>query len=116
MKDTELRIVAARQHAAFSRRQARSLGFNREAIRWRVRKGQWNQLTQDVFTISGSPETWEQRLWCALLEAGDLAALSHRSAAQLLGLPGFSRAVVELTLPGTPRHALALSRLHRTLW
>src|SRR4051794_25998946 len=116
MKVTQLLAVAAAQHGAFSRKQAGALGYNREAIRWQVRKGQWCQLTQDVFMIGGAPHSWEQRLWCALLEAGDSAVLSHRSAAQVLGIAGFSRDVVELTMRGTLRHALVLSRLHRTSW
>jgi hypothetical protein len=55
-------------------------------------------------------------MWCALLEAGSAAALSHRTAAQLLGTPGYSRNVVELTKRETLHHELALARLHRTSW
>jgi hypothetical protein len=55
-------------------------------------------------------------LWCALLEAGPAAALSHRTSAQLLGVPSFSKDVVELTKRETLHHELALSRLHRTSW
>jgi hypothetical protein len=116
MKDAELIELVKRQHGAFSRHQARALGFNREAIRWRVRQGRWQQHTQDVFTIAGAPPTWYQGLWCALLEAGSNAVLSHRTAAQLHGLPGFSKDVIELTKRETLRHDLVLSRLHRTSW
>jgi hypothetical protein len=116
MKDAELIELAKCQHGAFSREQARTLGFNREAVRWRVRQGRWQQHTQDVFTIAGAPPTWHQGLWCALLEAGGNAVLSHRTAAQLHGLPGFARNVIELTKRETLRHDLELSRLHRTSW
>ena len=116
MKDAELIKLAKGQHGAFSRDQAREFGFNREAVRWRVRQGRWQQHTQDVFTIAGAPSTWHQGLWCALLEAGSNAVLSHRAAAQLHGLPGFARNVIELTKRETLRHDLVLSRLHRTSW
>src|SRR3954451_23012021 len=116
MKDAALIDLVHRQHGAFSRRQAGELGFNREAIRWRVRQGLWQQRTRDVLTIAGAPPTWHQGLWCALLEAGSKAVLSHRTAAQLHGLPGFSKNVIELTKRETLHHELVLSRLHRTSW
>jgi very-short-patch-repair endonuclease len=116
MKASEFADVVHRQHGALSRLQARQLGYNRESVRWRVHQGQWHQHTQDVFTIVGAPATWEQRLWCAALEAGPSAVLSHRTAAQILGVPGFSKNVVELTKRETLRHDLVLSRLHRTSW
>jgi hypothetical protein len=55
-------------------------------------------------------------MWCALLEAGPAAVLSHRTAAQLLGIPGFAKNIVELTKRETLHHELALARLHRTSW
>src|SRR4051794_35937949 len=116
MKDPGFPHVVAAQHSAFSRDQAASAGYNRSATRSQVRQGRWHQVARNVFTLAGSPATWYQRLWCALLEAGGASVLSHRSAAQLLGIPGFSKDVVELTKRETLHHDLVLSRLHRTSW
>src|SRR3954452_24247589 len=116
MKHHDLAALASAQHGAFSRRQATEVGFNRYTVRRLVQSGQWQQHSGNVFTMVGSPATWHQRIWCALLEAGPAAVLSHRTAAQLLGIPGFSKDVVELTKRETLHHELALARLHRTSW
>jgi hypothetical protein len=116
MKDPSFMDLVQAQHSAFSRDQAGAAGYNRSATRSQVRQGRWQQVARNVFTLVGSPATWHQRLWCALLEAGPLAVLSHRTAAQLLGVPGFAKNVVELTKRETLHHELALSRLHRTSW
>jgi hypothetical protein len=116
MKDSTLADLAAAQHGAFSRAQAAEAGYNRSATRSQVQQGRWQQWARNVFTVVGTPGTWHQRMWCALLEAGAAAVLSHRTGAQLLGVPGYSKDVVELTKRETLHHELALSRLHRTSW
>jgi hypothetical protein len=116
MRDLDLAALAATQHGAFSRDQTTTLGYNRFAVRRQVQSGRWRQHSRNVFTFEGSPVTWTQRLWCALFEAGDRAVLSHRSAAQLLGIPGFAKDIVELTKRETLHHELVLARLHRTSW
>src|SRR4051812_274227 len=97
MKDSAFMDLISAQHGAFSRAQAGAAGYNRSATRSQVRQGRWHQVARNVFTLVGSPATWHQRLWCAVLEAGPAAVLSHRTAAQLLGVPGFTNNIVELT-------------------
>jgi hypothetical protein len=66
--------------------------------------------------MAGSPPTWHQRLWAAVLEAGGEAVVSHRSAAALLGVPGFARGPVEVTVRRGGNHRVTLGVLHETSW
>ena len=65
----------------------------------------WQRLGHGVYRLSGTSRTWEQRLLAAVLAAGPGAVASHRSAAVLLGIPGFGRAeAVEIATPRSKRH------------
>ena len=114
--DQRIAAIAALQHAVFSRAQATMAGASREAIRWRVRTGVWIQLARDVFRLAGAPDTWESRLWAASLEAGPGAAVSHRSAAALLGIPGFEPGPVHVLRKGGRHHAITLGTVHESFW
>ncbi len=59
--------------------------------------------------MPGAPDIWRQRLWVALLVAGEGAVVSHRAAAALWGLPGFSEAPIEILA----RHGLKNHRPRR---
>lgn len=53
-------------------------------------------MLPQVYAISGAPETWEQRLFAAVLWAGEATAAGGRSAAALWGFPGFGRPRIEI--------------------
>jgi len=114
--DAALARLAAPQHGTFSRRQASLIGFTPWMIRKRIVDGLWSLLAYDVFALAGSPDTSERRHFAALLEGGDRSALSHSTAALILGLPGFESPSVQVTRHETRRHNLHLSRLHLTAW
>ena len=63
------------QHGAFSLAQ---LGSPRTDNSRRARTGRWEYLRPGVYAIVGSPDTWERRLWVALLGAGGGAAVGRR--------------------------------------
>ncbi len=106
--------LAERQHGLVSGAQIAGLGFTREATRHRLRSGHWEQVAVNVYRILGSPRTWEQRLHGLVLAAGPAAAASHRSAAALLGIPGFERrGLVEVTTPRPRRHRTDSELVHR---
>jgi hypothetical protein len=107
---------AAQQHGAFSERQAAFSGGTRAMIRHRVRVGRWRRLAPGVYALAGSPPTWHQRLWAAMLEAGRESVASHRSAAALLGIPGYRLGPVEVTLVRGSNHRVTLGTLHETSW
>ncbi len=113
--DRELEALAARQHGLLTREQAREVGASPKAIRHRLEANRWEEVAAGVYRLLGAPTTPRQRLLAAILACGPRAVASHRSAAWLLGIPGFGSDTVELTVPGlmVPRRAHAF-RLHRT--
>lgn len=52
-----------------------------------------------VYAFAAVPNSWEQDLMVASLQAGPEAAISHRPAARLWNLPGFDSSIVEITSP-----------------
>ena len=115
-RDFQLAALAAIHFGIVSRRQLIALGFTARMIRTRVASGVLEQLAPNVFRIAGSPDTWQQRLWAAIAEAGDDAVASHRSAAALLGVPGFDPGPVEVTKRRGRHHEITLGTLHETFW
>ena len=97
-------LLAEKQHGVFRLQQARQLGYTRAAVRHRRRRAIWDPLQRRVYRVPGSVRTWEQRLTAVVFASGPVAAASHRSAAALLGIPGFKRDVLEVTTPRPRRH------------
>ena len=90
--------IASRQHGAFSRGQARSCGYDKDAVRRQIRNHMWRRIDESVYAFVASPQTWEQRLWSAVLSK-PRAVLTHETAANLLGLSGFARTRPVLLVP-----------------
>ena len=89
--------------------QADQLGLTAEAVKDRLRYGDWQRLHHGVYaTFTGRPDR-EARLWGALLRAGPVAVLSHHTAAERHGLllPSPS-AAIHITVPS--RHNPARNR------
>jgi hypothetical protein len=100
--------IAARQHYAFTTAQALSVGLTYAGITRRCRSGRWERVEPRVYRIAGSRATWEQRLMCSVLGAGDGAAISHRAAALLWELDGIDGRPIELTVPPGRRYRRAM--------
>ena len=118
-RDAAFACLAAAQHGVFTPRQASELGFSRRERRTRVARGIWIELRPTVLTAVGAPDSRSQRRWAAYLEAGGppRAAVSHASAAAVLGLPGFAeRDRPDITKQERRRHELSLGRLHCNAW
>src|SRR5215211_7078517 len=115
--DGRLRALAERQHGVIARAQARELGADCHHLRRRTNSAEWQAMTSRVLRLVGARRTLHQRAMAAALDAGAGAVVSHESAADLCGLPGFggdglhvSRAV------GRSAHGSTLASLHRTCW
>lgn len=52
-------------------------GFHGVGHQSPARSGRWERLEPRVYRIAGSRETWEQRLMCAVLGAGDGQNWAH---------------------------------------
>lgn len=78
--------LAGRQHGIVTRRQLLALGFTSRSIEHRRTTGRLHQVAHGVYAV-GWPALDKRRRWmAAVLTCGEGAALSHRSAAALLGI------------------------------
>lgn len=78
--------LAGTQHGIVARRQLLALGFGSRSIEHRIERGRLHPVARGVYAV-GWPALSQKRRWmAAVLVAGDGAALSHRSAAALLGI------------------------------
>ena len=64
--------------------------MSRQELRWRVTSGRWQRPCYGILLAHSGPMTPRQRLWAALLWAGQGAALAGLTAAGLDGLEGFA--------------------------
>ncbi len=114
--ERELLERVGRQHSVFTYNEALACGLTPDAIRHRVRTGRWERVGRGAYRLAGTAATWEQRLAALTLVAGPGAVASHRSAAALLGIPGFHRTVpLEVTTTRRRRHRQRLARVHQTI-
>lgn len=84
--DPRIATLASSQHGLVARRQLRAAGVSDDQIRRRIDTGHLKRHVQGVFSIAGSPTTWQSELMAATLYGGPGAAVSHRAAAILHGL------------------------------
>lgn len=95
--------TAERRHGVTSFALAVSVS-SVDAAKSELRSARWSPM-QGAYRLRGAPQTWEQRVMALTLAAGPSAAASHRSAAALLGIPGFPRSgPPEVTTPRSQRH------------
>jgi predicted transcriptional regulator of viral defense system len=86
--------LAASQHGVITRRQAADMGVSSHRVATALAQGWLTEPTAGVLLIGGSRPTFERSVMAATLAAGAHAAASHRSAARLHRLDGFTAATV----------------------
>jgi hypothetical protein len=94
-----LHELARVQAGIVTRQQALDSGVSRDAISWAVRKGTWRSVYLRVYATFSGPVDRPGLLWASLLYAGAGAALSHGTAAELLGLTDRRDARIYVTIP-----------------
>ena len=114
--DAAIAAIAERQHGAVTVQQVLGAGGTYRVIARRVAAGTWLRLSPRVMALPGAPRTWRQHVMAAVLEAGDGAVASHRTAAALLRLPGFDEGWPETEKLRGRHHVVTLSTLHETFW
>lgn len=88
-----------RQAGVVARHQGISLGLTEDVIENKVRSGKWRTMHRGVYaTFAGEPGR-EAELWAVVLRAGPRAALSHQTAAELIGLADERSALIHVTVP-----------------
>lgn len=93
----QLIALAERQHSSVAIRQVKALGASKSEVAHLTASGEWARITPSVLRRAGSPRSRGQRAVEAVLDAGEDAALSHRSDAAWWRLNGFSLADLEVT-------------------
>lgn len=115
MLDQRMDALADSQHGLVTRAQALELGLTPSALKHRVRSGRWRAVCRGVFRLSGAVDTSRQRALTAVLASGEGAVLSHRSAAALYDLPGFSIEPLTVSVHRNGRRAFPGLRLEESL-
>jgi very-short-patch-repair endonuclease len=109
--DRGLDDLARRQHGVVGRSQLAKLGFRNDAISVRLRAGRLHRVYAGVYSIAARQLISRQGWWmAAVLASGPEALLSHRTAAALWGLRGYSGGVIQVTVP---RKSTSTKRIRR---
>ena len=110
-KDRVLRRMR-RQHGVVSRAQALHGGMTRAQIESCLRSGRWVREARGVYRHEAAPLTPLSRMLAACLAHGGLA--SHRSAAALHGIEGFTLARIELSVPRGRKRVMSGIMMHES--
>jgi hypothetical protein len=94
--DDQLAELAARHYGNFATSHLVELGFSEDARHVRLSTGRWELLYDEVYRIGGAPRSWNGDVLAACWAAGPEALASHRTAAQLWGLPSGRTDVIEI--------------------
>ena len=112
--DNKILEIAARQHGVVTRRQLREAGLSRGAVEHRLRKGTLRPVHRGVYRTGPTTAKYQAEA-AALLACGDEAALTHRTAAAILGVLPEPRPErpVDVSGPRSLRGPRSGVRLHR---
>jgi len=95
--------LARRQHGVVARRQLLALGLSAHAIDHRIATGRLHPVWRGVYAV-GRPELTQHGRWmAAVLSCGPGAALSHDTAAMLLGIVPVRPGAIHISVPGHRR-------------
>jgi very-short-patch-repair endonuclease len=111
--ERDMRELATKQHGVVSIAQATELGAR---SRWRANRldaGTWVQRTPRVLAVAGAPDTLRTVAMTAVLDAGPGAVASHRTAAVLWQLPGFTLEQQDVTRRRTVAGRASIAFEHR---
>jgi len=110
--DRTIAHVALGQHGIFTTAQAEAAGFSAAQIRSRVESGQWERRMRGVLALAGVAPTALQRAAVAHLSRPG-SALSHQTAAVVLGLVDVAHHRPTITVPPGGSGRSPLARVHR---
>ena len=84
--------------------QARLAGLNQDAVKRRVRSGQWRRCSSGVYFVDDRPFTDAARVRAAVWGYGDAAAATGLAAAWWHDLTKYAPPIVEVTVPKVSNH------------
>lgn len=114
-----LEAQASAQRGAFTYAQARAAGYTEAEVRARVSSGRWRRLRRGAYTSAATWEAADERVRHSLLAAsaaltvGADAAVSHTSAALLLGAPTLGWPDQVQVTRGSGGHRISGAVVHR---
>lgn len=109
----EIGRIAGRQDNVITVAQLLGAGLSRRTLQGRVRRGTVQRLHRGVYLIGPAPPSFAARCRAATLAIGAGAAVSHRSAAALLGLRPEHGGPIEVTVYERSPRSRAGIVLHR---
>jgi hypothetical protein len=112
--DRRLAAIAAVQRQVFIRRQALEAGLSQQAIQRRIVGGLFVPLGPHTMRFAGATLDWRGHLTAGVLDLGDGALVSGRSAAALHGLDGFAEGPVELLVLADHKDRQTVGRVRST--
>lgn len=110
-----MEALAATQHGLVTYDQVRGLGLTENGLWHRVRYGRLLRVTRGIYRFPGGIDSARQRAMAAVLASGEGAAISHKSAAALDELPGFSIEPLTVSVSRHGRRSLAGVRIEESL-
>jgi hypothetical protein len=105
--------LAGRQHGVVARWQLLRLGINRRSVDEALALCRLHRLHRGIYAVGHRSLTRKGWLMAAVLACGPGAVLSHRTAAEVLGLHWRTSTPIEITQPRTTRRRPGI-RTHRT--
>ena len=105
---------AARHHGVFTRSAAIDAGVAASSVADGVAAGRFLRLWPGVYAVAGSPDTQSQRLAGAVASLPGMAALSHRTAAELWGITDRGIRIIELVTSRWDRVRRSGLRVHES--
>ncbi|MBA3653031.1 MAG: hypothetical protein H0W70_02430 [Actinobacteria bacterium] len=112
--DERLRRLAERQYGVFSFDQTEAQGADPYLRSQRLLARRWIAVGAAAYRMAGAPSTWRGLLLAAHWDAGRRSLVSHASAAQLHGWPGFADSPVEILVPKSLDHVCTIAHVRET--
>src|SRR4051794_12026244 len=97
--DALIAALAARQHGLVTLAQLLEAGLDRHAIARRVRAGRLHRIAKGVYAVGHDGLSREGRWLAAVFGAGEGAALSHLSAAELHAIIRLRASLIDVVVP-----------------
>lgn len=106
--------MAARQHGLVSTRQLSEAGIGHSAVSRRIEAGRLHRIHRGVYAVGHARLSFDGRLMAAVLACGEMAAVSHHSAAALWQLLPLADGPVHISVAGASgRERRRGLRIHR---
>jgi hypothetical protein len=112
--DRRLAEVASRQRMLVTLHDVERAGGDRRHAKTRCDSGRYRRVGRGVYLLNGASLDWHTKLLALVLGAGPGAAGSHLASARVHGIPGFSLAGPELSVPRGQRFRRKGVRVHES--